>query len=79
MRASFPDLHMSVERTVIQDDLVAVHFKISGTQLGEFMGTPASSKTFDVEAMDILRVKDGRIAEHWGVIDEAGMAAQLGL
>ena len=70
---------MSVERTVIQGDLVAVHFTISGTQLGEFMGTPASSKTFEIEAMDILRMTDGRIAEHWGVIDEAGMAAQLGL
>ncbi len=79
MRASFPDFHMSVERTVIQGDLVAVHFTISGTQLGEFMGTPASSKTFEIEAMDILRMTDGRIAEHWGVIDEAGMAAQLGL
>lgn len=36
-------------------------------------------KTFNVEAIDIVRMKDGRIVEHWGVIDTAGMAEQLGL
>lgn len=79
MRQSFPDLHVTVERTVSQGDLLVVHFRMSGTQLGEFMGAPASSKTFNVEAVDIVRLTNGRIAEHWGVMDAAGMAAQLGL
>lgn len=52
---------------------------ISGSQLGEFMGAPATGKTFSIEAIDIVRMTDGRIAEHWGVMDAAGMAGQLGL
>ena len=79
MRNSFPDLRVTVERTVAQDDLVVGHVKMSGTQLGEFMGAAASGKTFGIEAIDIVRMQGGRIAEHWGVIDEAGMARQLGI
>lgn len=79
MRSSFPDLNVAVERMIVQDDLVVAHQMMSGTHLGEFMGTPASGKTFNIEAIDIVRMKDGRIVEHWGVLDTGGMADQLGL
>jgi steroid delta-isomerase-like uncharacterized protein len=77
MRMSFPDLNVKVDRVVAQGDYLAVQFRISGTQLGSFMGAPASGKTFSINAIDINRVSDGRIAEHWGVVDAAGMMAQL--
>ena len=79
MRKSFPDLRVTIERTIAQDDLLVAHLKLSGSQLGEFMGSPASGKTFSIEAIDIVRMTDGRIAEHWGIMDTAGMAGQLGL
>ena len=79
MRKSFPDLRVTVERTVAQGDLLVAHLKMSGSQLGEFMGAPASGKTFSIEAIDIVRMTDGRIAEHWGLMDAAAMAGQLGL
>lgn len=79
LRAGFPDLQVTVERTVAQGDLLAVHLKLSGSQLGEFMGHPPSGRTFAVEAMDLVRMTDGRIVEHWGIIDTAAMAEQLGL
>jgi steroid delta-isomerase-like uncharacterized protein len=79
LRKSFPDLHMTVERTIAQGDLVVAHMTMSGSQLGEFMGSPASGKTVSIEVIDIVRMTDGRIAEHWGIMDAAGMAGQLGL
>lgn len=79
MVGSFPDLRVDVQRTVSQGDLLTTHFTLSGSHLGDFMGVPATGKTFNVDAMDILRMKDGRIAEHWGVIDAAAMMEQLGL
>lgn len=79
MRKSFPDLRMTLQRTIAQGDLVVAHVLVSGSQLGEFMGAPASGKTFSVGLIDIVRMKDGRIAEHWGVMDAAAMAGQLGL
>jgi steroid delta-isomerase-like uncharacterized protein len=78
MKQSFPDLNVKVERTVAEGDLLSVQFQISGTQLGSFMGAPASGKTFKVEAMDIVRLSNGRVVEHWGVFDAAGMMGQLG-
>ncbi|MCB1909702.1 MAG: ester cyclase [Rhodocyclaceae bacterium] len=79
LRSSFPDLRMVLERTVVEGDLVVGHCTMSGTHLGEFMGAAPSGRTFSVEAIDIVRMRDGRIAEHWGVVDEAGIARQLGL
>ena len=64
---------------VTQDDLIVGHSKINGTPLSEFMGAPASGKTFATEAIDIVRMSNGRIAEYWNVLDAAGMAEQLGL
>jgi len=78
MRGGFPDLHVTIERVISQDDLVVAHQRISGTHRGEFMGTPASGKSFNIEAIDIVRMKDGRIVEHWGLLDSAAMTAQLG-
>jgi steroid delta-isomerase-like uncharacterized protein len=66
MRGAFPDLRIAVRQTIADGDRLAVHFSISGTHLGPFMGTPASGKTFEVEAIDIVRLRDGCIAEHWG-------------
>lgn len=79
MVAAFPDLRVEVQQTVAQGDMLTARFTLSGSHLGPFMGAPASGKTFNVEAIDILRMQDGRIAEHWGVIDAAAMAEQLGL
>jgi steroid delta-isomerase-like uncharacterized protein len=79
LRTSFPDLRVTVEHTVEEGDMLAAHLRISGSQLGPFMDAPPSGRTFSVEAFDLVRLQEGRIAEHWGVIDTATMAAQLGL
>jgi predicted ester cyclase len=51
-----------------------------GTHSGEFMGIPASGKTVEVPLADFFRVNDeGRVAEHWGVIDNLVMMQQLGV
>ena len=42
MRKSFPDFHVTVERTVAEKDMLVVHAKFSGSQLGEFMGAKPS-------------------------------------
>jgi predicted ester cyclase len=51
---------------------------MSGTQRGEFMGTPPSGKRFEVTGFDLLRIREGQVAEHWGVMDAMKMMQQLG-
>jgi predicted ester cyclase len=77
--SSFPDLRVAVGRTVAQGDLGVGHYRMSGTQLGEFMGSAASGRTFDLDAIDLVRMQGGRIVEHWGVIDEAVISRRLGI
>ena len=79
MRAAFPDLAITPVRIIEEDDKVAAVVRISGTHHGEFIGNPATGRTFEVDAIDILRVKDGKLCEHWGVIDTEQMLAQLRL
>lgn len=45
---------------------------------GEFAGMPPSGKKATWEAIHIVRVKDGKIVEHWSVQDQLGMLQQQG-
>ncbi len=49
-----------------------------GTHRGPFMGIPPTGKTVRIDLIDIVRVEDGRIAEHWNVVDQLGLMRQLG-
>ena len=78
--AAFPDLRMDVEDVVADGSKVVARVRFTGTQQGEFMGMPATGKRVDVQLIDIFRFgDDGRVGEHWGVIDLLTMMQQLGV
>jgi steroid delta-isomerase-like uncharacterized protein len=77
-RAAFPDLKFTVEQMIAKDDKVVTYITITGTQKGEFMGTPASGKKINLNGVDIIRFVDGKAAEHWGVTDTMTMMHQIG-
>ena len=79
MRIAFPDLRMEVHDLIAEGDRVAARITMSGTQRGEFMGLPASGKSFSVTTIDIVRLKDAKVVEHWGATDTAKMMEQLGV
>jgi steroid delta-isomerase-like uncharacterized protein len=78
MRAAFPDIKAEVGQPLAQGDLAAARAVITGTHTGEFMGVPASNKSFEVESIDIIRVDDGKVVEHWGVTDTMSLMQQIG-
>ncbi|MEC9014039.1 MAG: ester cyclase, partial [Chloroflexota bacterium] len=67
---AFPDLNVVVEHWVAEGDLVVGVMTTKGTQNGEFMGMPASGKKFSVREMHMVRVANGKMAEHWGLSNE---------
>jgi len=79
LRTAFPDLHLDIEDAVVQGDCVWVRLHGTGTHLGPFMGAPATGRTIGTDVIDIVRIADGWIAEHWGVADRLGVVQQLGL
>jgi predicted ester cyclase len=62
-----------------EGDLVVEHFTASGTQHGAIFGAPASGRTVTVPGINIWRVRNGRIVERWGRLDELGLLRQLEL
>ncbi|MEU9078276.1 ester cyclase [Kitasatospora sp. NPDC048538] len=78
-RSAFPDWHAMPDFLVAEDDLVVEHFSASGTQRGEIFGAPATGRTVTLRGINIFRLRDGRIVERWGRLDELGLLRQLGL
>ncbi len=79
-RAAFPDLRMDPEDVVASGDKVVARVRATGTHEGEFMGMPPTGKRIDVQLIDIMRfADDGRVHEHWGVVDMLAMMQQLGV
>ena len=51
---------------------------MTGTHEGEFMGIAATGRRMEVPGMDLVRIRDGKAVEHWGVTDNLAMMQQLG-
>jgi predicted ester cyclase len=78
LRTWFPDFRMHTEDVVASEDRVWARSKATGTNLGPVMRIPPSGKKISVDVIDIVRVRNGKIVEHWGVPDQLGMMIQIG-
>jgi steroid delta-isomerase-like uncharacterized protein len=78
MRDAFSDLKATVGASCEGGDMACADVTISGTHTGDFMGIPATNKSFEVECMDMIRIEDGKCAEHWGVTDMMSLMQQIG-
>ena len=74
----FPDGQVTIEVEIAEGDLVAALTTWRGTHTGEFLGTPPSGRPVEYKVVDIVRVADGRLVEHWAVTDTLTMLQQMG-
>jgi len=72
------DARFTIEDMVAEDDRVAVRVTATATQVGEFMGMPASGKSYSIGEIHIFRIRDGKVSEHWHQFDVPSMMRQLG-
>lgn len=79
LRQAFPDMTVSIEDMIAEEDKVVGRFVVSGTNNGNFMGMPATGKKFTYDEIVIVRFQNGKIVEHWAEMDSLGMMRQLGL
>ena len=73
-----PDLSFSIEDAAESRDTIWVRLRVTGTATGPFFGPP-SGRPVDITVLDVARIIDGRIAEHWGVPDRFALLAQTGV
>ena len=55
------------------------NFTASGTQQGKIFEVPPSGRTVRLPGINIWRVRDGRIVERRGRLDDLGLMRHLGL
>jgi steroid delta-isomerase-like uncharacterized protein len=77
-RAAFPDLNISVEQLVADEDNVAIAYTVTGTHQGDFLGIPATGKSIKARGVQIARFENGQIVERWGSSDQLGILQQIG-
>jgi predicted ester cyclase len=78
VHGAIPDISFTIEDAVESGDTIWVRVRGRGTATGPFFGPP-SCRPVDFTVVDIARVVDGRIVEHWGVPDRFAVLAQTGL
>jgi predicted ester cyclase len=79
LKAAFPDLRYSVDDAIVSGEQVVHRLSATGTMTGEFMGIPATGKRASWTEIHIGRGVNGRLTEHWAVVDQLGMLVQLGI
>ena len=77
-RSAFPDMRFEAHEVLADGDLVCARFAFTGAHQGEFMGVPATGKQVEVGGFDLVRIENGQVTEHWGVLDAMALMQQLG-
>ena len=79
VRTAFPDLSVKTTEPALADgNLESAYVTLAGIHQGDFLGIPASGKTVEFSGIDIIRIEDGKVAEHWGSTDMLGLMQQIG-
>ena len=75
---AFPDLRLTIQDIAAEGDTVAARVDFHGTHRGEFQGIPPTGKEVAFSSIEIDRMVDGKVAEHWFEMDLLGLMGQLG-
>lgn len=74
---SFPDLHVSLDELIAEEDKVFLRSTMTGTHDGEYKGIPATGRHIAAEAAEVYRVSDGKFVGYWCMTNVAGLMRQL--
>jgi predicted SnoaL-like aldol condensation-catalyzing enzyme len=77
--AAIPDSCATVIQMVAENDLVYVYNRITGTHTGKgFLDHPPTGNKIDYCVVDMFRLRDGKLCEHWDVADTRALFSQVG-
>ena len=76
---AFPDWYATTEDLIIDiaQGKVAVRWTATGTHQCSFMGYSATRRQTRFSGIEIVTIREGRIAERWGEWDGLDLLAQL--
>jgi steroid delta-isomerase-like uncharacterized protein len=77
-REAFPELQITLEDQIAEDDKVVTRWASRGTYRGEFRGIAPTGNEVSLTGMGIFRFSEGKVVESWDNFDQLGMLRQLG-
>jgi len=77
LRPALPDLRVEIDDQVAEGDQVTTRKRVSGTRTGELLGIPATGWEVVIDVIDIVRLRDGKYVEHWGINNLPSILASL--
>jgi steroid delta-isomerase-like uncharacterized protein len=77
-RTAFPDIQLTIEDVLAEDDRVVFRSTMRGTHEGELQGISPTGARVTVALLDMIRIQNGRIVEQWGGPDMLDLLRQLG-
>jgi predicted ester cyclase len=75
----FSDQRWEIHHVIAEGDIVALHATHHGRHTGELMGIAPTGHTVAYDYVHIIRFRDGKGVEHWGVRDDMTLMRQLGV
>src|SRR5918995_1228079 len=75
---ALPDIRLTVEDIFSAGEMVAARVVFHGTHRGEFQGMPTTGKEVAFSSIEVNRVVDDKVEEHWVELDLLGPMQQLG-
>ena len=79
LHSAFPDVTISIDYMVADDDNIAMAYTLTGTHQGLFMEFAPTGKHVNIHGLQICKFADGKLVERWGSSDQLGLLEQLGL
>ncbi len=77
LRKGFPDLKVEIHDQIAEGDKVTTRKTIHATHSGDFMGVAATGKKVKIEIIDIIRLNEGKYADHWGMSNLHSLVSEL--
>jgi steroid delta-isomerase-like uncharacterized protein len=78
LRAAFPDFHAEIHFQLADGDRVTTFKTYHGTLEGTFLGVAPTHRKVHFDSVDVMRVRGGKITEHWGVGNLLSLMQQVG-
>lgn len=72
VRAALADIQIVVDDLVVDGEAIAWRWTLTGTHVGPFAGLTPTGRRATLRGVNFQRLKDGRVAEHWTLVDVFG-------
>ena len=75
---ALPDLNPQEQDIVANEDTVVVRFVVEATHQGELLGIAPTGRRVRWDAVDVYRLRDGKISEEWAADDLTAILHPVG-